>query len=272
MHDYTSDIGYQSVASTASVVETRLAADGIAVLRRLPNRHEMFAIASRLGYVWNDRRIYVNAELEAHTRSPAGVHFHMDHARANVIGWLCEVPDACFNRYVDALRLYRDLPESERDALTRVRCFDPYPVQCAQDPQRPTVIAPAVERVHGATRIFWVPAAEPESDRLPDSLNPFLLIPQGPDAAVERRAIETFRAAVERFDAAPELAHVSVMLAPGDAVFVDNNRFLHGRGALPAASPRELYRVWVNSDGWSSARRWHLDAPSEMASRPRLGW
>ncbi len=53
------------------------------------------------------------------------------------------------------------------------------------------------------------------------------------------RALDRFRARL----AAAETR--SIRLAPGDALFVDNRRVLHGRGAIDARSRRRLRQVWM---------------------------
>jgi hypothetical protein len=240
--------------SAARAIEAALAGDGIAVHRGPLDREAFFAIAAALGNPFHEKSIYVDPAQRLYIRKPDPIPFHTDHARANVVAWLCEVPERCLHRYVDAARVHAELSAADRTALARVRCYCPYPRGSALDPARPAVEVPVVSG-RGRRAFFWVPQAAPAGVPY-DGPTPWVAIPREARLA---RAVEAFRTGV---DLAPDAADVSVELGRGHAVFIDNNRFLHGRGALPKTTPRLLYRVWINTDGWASAKRYRLAAPS----------
>ena len=230
-----------------------LGAGGIALHRGPLDRDELFAIASRLGNVFRQQSIHLEPGRGLYIREPAPVPFHTDHTRANVVAWLCEVPATTYNRYLDARRVFASLDPADRKALARVRCH------CPTGKPGPAEVRHAVEsRVvavrDGLERFFWVPqlrgAREPAR-----GVTPFVRAPRDRAAA---RALLAFRAAV---DLAPDTADVSVRLRRGEAIFIDNNRFMHGRGEVTATSKRRLFRLWINTDGWDYARRRRLLAP-----------
>lgn len=240
--------------AAARAIAAAVAETGVVIHRGPLERGEFFAIAALVGKVFHEKSIFVDPGAKLYIRKPDAIPFHTDHARANIVAWLCEEPERCLHRYLDAARVHAELDRGDRAALARVECYCPYPRGSALDPRRPSVTVP-VTAVAGRRRFFWVPQAQAET--IPyDGPTPWVALPARARAAA---AVDAFRAGVE---VAPEAADVSLELARGAAVFIDNNRFLHGRGALPPTTKRRLYRVWINTDGWASARRFHLTAPS----------
>ncbi len=63
--------------------------------------------------------------------------------------------------------------------------------------------------------------------------------------------LESFRTKLSR---AISTARTSIRLNLGDALFVDNGRVLHGRGAITPESRRVLRRLWVRRQGRSGRR------------------
>jgi alpha-ketoglutarate-dependent taurine dioxygenase len=243
--------------AAAEAIAGILATDGIALHRGPLDRDEAFAIAAAIGDVFHQQSIHLEPGRGVYVREPAPVPFHTDHARANVVAWLCEVPATTYNRYLDARRVFAALPPAQRTALARVRCYCPTGKPGAAEARH--AIEPRVVAVRdGIARFFWVPqlgaAREPAR-----GVRPFVRAPRDRRTA---RALLAFRAAV---DVAPERAHVSVRLRRGEAIFIDNNRFMHGRGEVAATSLRRLFRLWINTDGWDYARRRRLRAPLPVA-------
>ena len=107
---------------------------------------------------------------------------------------------------------------------------------------------PFVVFKRGKPRFFWLEYA---------------LVTEAVDGAGELRTLRRLRRLMSG-DA--ETRKVSVSLEPGDAVFVDNNRLLHGRDKLPAGSKRHLYRLWITTDGWRRAREHRLRRPSPLSA------
>jgi alpha-ketoglutarate-dependent taurine dioxygenase len=225
---------------------------GVALHRGPLDRASFFAIAAAVGNVFHQKSIFVDPAANLYIRRPDAIPFHTDHARANVVAWLCEVPEDCFNCYVDAARVFAGLTPAQRTALRRTSCYCPYPRGSELDPSRPAVTVPVAT---DQRRFFWVPQRAPVA-RPFDGPTPWVAIP---DDAGARRAIDAFGRGV---DVDPATADVAVKLERGHAIFVDNNRFLHGRAALAETTPRLLYRLWINTDGWASAKRHHLAAPA----------
>jgi alpha-ketoglutarate-dependent taurine dioxygenase len=239
--------------AAAAAIARRLETNGIVVHRGPLDRHEVFAIAARLGDVFRQESINIEPGRGLYIREPAPVPFHTDHARANVVAWLCEVPATTYSRYLDARRVFASLAPAERAALARVRCYCPTGNR-GPDEARYAVEPRVVAVRDGLERFFWVPQLQ--ADRAPArGRMPFVRAPRTRPAA---RALLAFRAAV---DITPDAADVSVRLRRGEAIFIDNTRFLHGRGEVVPTSKRRLFRLWINTDGWRYARRRRLLVP-----------
>jgi alpha-ketoglutarate-dependent taurine dioxygenase len=247
------EIEGRSAAAKARAIAAAMRTTGVAIVRGPLDRPAYFAIASALGRIFHEASIYVDPTASYYVRSPGPVPFHTDHVRANVVSWLCEVPEAADNCYLDATRVFAELTAAQRTALQKVHAYCPYPRQSRLDPDRPVLTTPIVSAK--PARFFWVPLARP-ADEIADLPTPCI---HAPTTAGGRAAIAAFRA---RIEVPAEAADVRVRLAAGEAIFVDNNRFMHGRGALPPTSPRRLYRFWINTDGWASAERHHVREPA----------
>lgn len=245
----------RSLDAAAREIAAAVARDGVAVHPGPLSRRRFFDIASRVGRVFHELAIYIDPANTHYVRSPEPVPFHTDHVRANVVAWLCEVPERCAQCYLDAARVYAELSPAQRRAMDQVRAYCPYPRGSLCDPDRPAVPTRVVAHGRQRDRFFWVPKLRPAAVRGAGPA-PWIKVPE---QARLQRALAAF---FERIAVPAEQADVSVSLGRGEAVFVDNNRFLHGRGPLPARSPRMLYRLWINTDGWASARDHHLTRPS----------
>lgn len=246
----------QHPSRTARLLLDGIRTGGVVVVRGGLSRRRFFALARRLGYVFDESFVYVDETTPRFVRMPHPVPFHTDHAKANIVAWLCEMSEDSRFCYMDARRIYAGMTPDDQEALARVTSYVPAP----HGPgfTRPALTVPVVERAARPPRFHWESYWGTKPLRA-DS--PAGLLPTTP---AEQRAVKRFWAHI---DIEPERADITLALAAGDAVFVDNNRFLHGRGALPRTSPRQLYRLWINTDGWPSARRHHLAAPTVDVGR-----
>lgn len=186
---------------------SELAKSGIAHLRGLGSYGAFRAFASRLGRELLETRVTLNPSARTYLASPAAVPLHMDHPDVSTIGWYCEAQDATDGacQFVDL----RDLVDAElAKALGDAKLYVP-------ELRGLTPIAPVP--VAGGGRYFYAPW-------LIERWSPAL------------RQLE------QRIENAPRRR---LRLLPGEAVFIDNRRVLHGREALDARSRRLLLRVWL---------------------------
>jgi hypothetical protein len=169
------------------------------------------ALAESLGPVVLETAVRVDPSHRSYLSGTAAVPFHTDHPDVRFIGWLCLAQDAADGAscYIDGLDAARGLPQLEGIQLDCPPLMGLTPIG-----QRPLF-------TRRPLAIFYAPwlAAHGEAAALADL------------AEFRHRLIQT-------------PVH-EVRLAPGDAVFIDNRRMLHGRRALAAGSPRCLQRLWI---------------------------
>lgn len=188
---------------------TALTQSGIAHVRGLGSYAAFRALASQLGRELLETRVTLNPAARTYLASPAAVPLHMDHPEVSKIGWYCEAQDetdgAC--QFVD----FRDLVDADlAKALEEEKLRVP-------DLRGLAPIVPVPVPVAGGGRYFYAPW-------LVERWSPAL------------RELE------QRIENAPRRW---LRLLPGDAVFVDNRRVLHGRDELDERSRRLLLRVWL---------------------------
>ncbi|MCE9576017.1 MAG: TauD/TfdA family dioxygenase [Deltaproteobacteria bacterium] len=220
-------------ADALGLARAHLAAAGVVHVRDARSAARALAFCNQLGTVWSETRVFVDARARRFVLSPAAVPFHTDSVRASLCAWYCVTPcpTAGASRYLDARAALDQLGAEERAIAARLCCADLMDGLAAAD--RPLV--PVIEpRPDGRTRVFWLP--------------PRLQVPTDP----RERAVAARLIALWRGDD-PATPVVEVALAARELVIVDNHRMLHGRGAVPVDSPRELYRMWIDTYGWPDA-------------------
>lgn len=219
-------------ADAIAEARAHLAERGVVHIRQRVSSARFLDFARQLGTVWSELRVFVEPSSRRFVMSPRPVPFHTDSVRANLCAWHCVTPcrTPVTNLYLDARVAFAHLDADDQRLAERLRCAD------LMDDLPPAArpLVPVVEpRGAAPSRFFWLP--------------PQLQVPTDPrERAVAARLIERFRGD-------DPAALVGVELGAGEVVIVDNHRMLHGRGALPPDSPRELHRLWINTDGWPEA-------------------
>lgn len=236
------------VERLAGVVREMLAEHGIAHVRGRISRKTFFAVAERLGTVWNEYFVYPDPRGTAYVRSHAQVPFHTDSARANLVAWHCTraCSSSVKNRYLDARHAFLQLGDAHKAHIAATRCRDRLQTRdfAGKGPW-----LPVADLRHGDARLFWLGH-----------------VVEKPRNRAQATALAKFGALVSGGKGART---VSLRLRKGEFVFIDNNRFLHGRDAIPADSPRLLYRLWINTDGWREARARRVRAPQPVPAKSR---
>jgi hypothetical protein len=205
-----------------NILDEELRARGFAHVRATLDRASYLELARQLGDAVGTEIIALRPRAHAYVAKPGPVPLHTDHPAVDVIGWLCEAQDEAdgASQLLDTRPIVDGLTTKERDELERVGLACP-----------PLAGGPATERwpvlrrtAHG-TAVFsspWLRVIDDNAAR------------QGAHDAFRQRLSHHARRAVEE-----------VRLAPGEALFIDNRRILHGRRSITGNSHRTLVRVWL---------------------------
>lgn len=216
---------------TAAIMEA-LRERGFAVAHGPLDRIGYIELARQLGDLVAEESIALRPGAHAYVAKPGSVPLHTDHPEVDIIGWLCEAQDDSdgASLLLDTRPVVASLAESERETLRRVRLACP---PLAGGP--PTGTWPVLRQANDGVAVFcspWLRAVGASDD--------------------EAEALERFRDHLSSAAAAP----AEVQLVPGEALFVDNRRVLHGRRAIAESSRRRLWRVWLRlASSASSSRR-----------------
>lgn len=182
------------------------------------------ALASKLGHVVANETIELRDGAHAYVAKPGQVPFHTDQAQVEIIGWHCQQQDANdgASLLLDSRPILSNLSVLTRDLLRRVRLSCP--------------------PVAGGPPTFSVPVLRQKGDRDAFFCSPWL---DPVDCGIaEQDALRMLSSAIQAFAVS---STIRVRLAPGDALFIDNQRIMHGRAALSVDSRRKLHRVWIIS-------------------------
>ncbi len=180
------------------------------------------ALALALGEIVGDERIALRPGAHAYVAKPGPVPLHTDQPQVEIVSWLCERQDEedGASLLFDTRPFIERLNANLRRMLRDVRLMTP-PLSGGP----PTMTWPTLRRVATGDAVFcspWLRSASPQA------------------AHVE--ALDTFRRELSQQIRA---GHESLRLTPGDALFIDNRRVLHGRAGISAESRRSLLRLWV---------------------------
>ena len=191
---------------------------GYAVVTAPHDDRSFASLAGELGAIIDDVRVEIVPGDTAYLAQPGEMPFHTDHPLADIIGWRCEVQDEGFGAslLVDGRAVLAALDARRRRDLAGVQ------LPARRGPGEAEVPTPIVTGED--ERLFFTPW-----------LRPLFLSWDG------RFALAAFR------DALAHAPHaLEVRLAPGELLFIDNHRMLHGRGPLPQESKRRLRRLWIH--------------------------
>lgn len=217
----------------SSAFRRALRHDGYAVVTGPLDREAFLALGRQLGGLLAEETIALRPGAHAYVAKPGPVPLHTDHPEVDVVAWLCEVQDDAdgASRLLDTRPLVDSLAADERELLRRVHLAYP-----------PLAGGPPTGR--------W-PVLRPTGDGDAVFCSPWLRAVDAPPH--HAAALDRFRESISR---RASTAVVDIRLVPGDALFVDNRRVLHGRRAIAEASPRRLLRSWL---------RCHAAAPATIA-------
>lgn len=191
--------------------------DGFVVLRDIGSPTEFERALAELGEVVLRTPVELRPNVGTYLCRSAAVPLHTDHPDVDVVAWWCERQDEQDGAsiLVDALAVIAGLDERTRTALGGVPVPCPTLARVAGGPC-------AAERtvVSASGGVYFAAWLSPTRSGM---------------AAV-------WRELAQRVEDAPRR---EVRLGPGEALFVDNRRMLHGRRALAEGSTRRLCRAWL---------------------------
>lgn len=196
------------------------------------------AIAGRLGTIVLKSDVKVDAararsqEQVRRIKGRAGIYtpgalgFHTD-PTADLVSWYCmeQDDDGHPMMVLDLRDMEEHFSTEEREILSRVELLSP--VITSESEKETLIIKSLLTKKNGKFEIFYVPWLVRESE----------------DAAV-RKMVEKFAAYVKNKE---ETQLIVLPVKPGDTVFLDNHRMLHGRGELSRTSKRHLVRFYLRA-------------------------
>jgi len=158
--------------------------------------------------------------------SPGALGFHTDPI-ADLVSWYCVEQDDGGGpmMMLNLGDLEEHFSAEERDILSRVELLSPTRKQEAE--QETLTPTPLLTKTNGKNKIYYAP---------------WLL--REPEDASARAIAEKFTAYVKNKE---ETQLIVLPVKPGDTVFLDNHRMLHGRGELPQTSKRHLVRFYLRA-------------------------
>lgn len=183
---------------------------------------EFRAVAESFGEVFYEAEVRMGAERPRNYQLPAAIDFHTDHVSAEFAAWCCleRESDGGAMQFLDLAPVASALSDDELEALSRVRVPDNAVWSQGGD----IALCRRTERGWSFHYVPWLDLGVPD---------------------------EEARAALARFEqgiaAAKSSALIEFDLAPGEVVFIDNHRVMHGRAAIPPGSRRHLKRLWIRS-------------------------
>ncbi|MGE5100339.1 MAG: TauD/TfdA family dioxygenase [Deltaproteobacteria bacterium] len=198
-----------------------LRARGFVHVARHVSADEFEALCTSLGTISARSEVALRKGARSYLASPEAVPFHTDFV-VDVIAWRCEVQDpiAGASLLLDARAVLATLSAVVETLLRNTR------IEMRAAPGSAPHRREVLQGVGCTERLSFAPWLEP--------------VGVGPR---ESAAYDDLRRAVT---AAAQQAR-AVRLMPGEALLLDNGRFLHGRGPLPVDSRRRLSRRWIES-------------------------
>ena len=222
-----------SVLGHAARVLEGIQREGYSVISEPIDDQTFVELGCALGEIVDDVIVKIVPGERAYLARRDPMPFHTDHPIADIVAWRCESQDERdgASLLVDGYAALEALGARLRSRLERIRLVPPSP---SDGEVEPTPILSADHK-----RIFFAPWLRPI------------------DAS--REALLTLAAFREVIEQAPHA--LERRLGPGQALFIDNHRMMHGRDALSSDSTRKLRRLWLHNPGSAATEVGVLEQP-----------
>jgi hypothetical protein len=206
-----------------------------------PHSLEAFEqLAQQLGSIVMRTDLAITPDRSSIVYKSDAIAFHQDNPTINILGWYCVRQDD-----VDGSALLLDTGDvadrfspEELEVMRGIRVRYPHPDPQYHNPDKGLI-----------AHLLW-PLLTGEAKRPKVYYVPWLLL----DSYDENQS--TGLAKFARYLRAKEENQVlRIRLREGESLFIDNNRMLHGRGAIQPDSKRLLKRVWIKRDAKSGGSK-----------------
>ena len=223
-------------AQLAAEVRDRLPDEGYVHIARVTTEEIFTAAATQLGTIALRTDIRVDSRADDALRlardplyadrpsvyRAEGLSYHTDSPVIDVLAWYCVEQDAVdgTSALVDTGDLTQHFDDHEQDALARVRVRN-----MSRDDGNREIVNEYPLFADG--KVYYAPWLL--SENLGDE---------------ERSLAARFAGYIAQKDAT---APIRIRLKPGEMLFVDNHRILHGRSEIPPNSKRHLVRFYIKT-------------------------
>ena len=242
--NYTTDNGLQTeteIQQWVQQISNKLDTDGYTVVRQPLSETDFNRISAGLGAIMSRSHLVVDPEKDAAQEAKrimvgkektrpsiyrsAGLDFHNDNPCDNLISWYCIEQDDTSGSLllIDSHELLEGFSSEELKLLETVRV-------------RYIVHHDGVEQHPTEALLAWK-GSEPEVYFAGWHL-------EGEYTDAQRKVIDKFKANLE---ARKKAGPIKNRLEPGQSIYVNNRRMLHGRGPIEANSRRHIIRLTMQS-------------------------
>lgn len=225
-----SSAGETDAGTLSAEVLATLQARGYAHVGRTLTAEDFEAVAQHLGAITLRTDLTLTPNRSSIVYKPHEINFHQDNPNMNILGWYCVRQDELDGsiRMLDVGDVPDHFSRRELQVLSSVKVKCPEPDPNLHNPDR------------GLTAYFLWPLLTEKPTRVEVYYAPWLLLDTYDEE--QQQVLQKFAAYV-RAKEAGQL--ISLRLGEGESLFIDNNRLLHGRGAIQPDSKRFLKRVWI---------------------------
>jgi len=227
-----------TMEETAKAIRKTLETAGLLHLTWPMSMEHFDAIAGRLGKIVQRSDIKVDPERARNQERlrvikgrpsvyrPGEIYFHTDPI-ADLVSWYCLVQDEIGGQMLmlDLGDLGDCFSATDLETLSKVELWSP--TRKSDNEQEKFIPVPVLSKTDGKYKIYYAPWLQQTSH----------------DAGVDN-VMEKFTAYLKKKE---ETQLITLPVKPGDTVFLDNHRMLHGRGELTKSSNRHLVRLYIQA-------------------------
>jgi len=187
-------------------------------------------IARQMGSIVLRTDLTITPNRSSIVYKPDEIAFHQDNPAINVLGWYCVRQDDLDGsaRLLDTADVADHFSPNEMNIMQNVNVRYPDPDPKRHNPDSDLIgylLWPMLTEKAKHHEVYYVP---------------WLLL----DSYDEKQS-SVIKKFAEYLRAKEENHAITIRLKEGESLFIDNNRMLHGRGAIRPDSKRFLKRVWI---------------------------